>query len=147
MSSMRPVPQGLQLDLFLLMWRAGLPCYQYSAQRAFNIVFPLCRMEGRTSLVALLAKNPPAVRETWVRSLGREDPLEKGMATHSSIPAWRIPPTEEPGELQSMGPQRIAQDRAIQHSTGWMASRFPVFCLGSEVWLCIYDVKSSQSME
>ena len=50
-------------------------------------------------------KNPPAVQETWVRSLGREDPLEKEMATHSSIPAWKIPWTEEPGSLQSMGSQ------------------------------------------
>ena len=49
------------------------------------------------------AKNPPAIRETWVRSLGWEDRLEKGMATHSSILAWRIPWTEEPGKLQSLG--------------------------------------------
>ena len=45
--------------------------------------------------------------ETWVRSLGREDPLEKGKATHSSILAWRIPGTEEPGGLESMGSQRV----------------------------------------
>ena len=49
----------------------------------------------------------PAVWETWVRYLGQEDPLEKGMATHSSILAWRIPWTEEPGGLQSMGPDRV----------------------------------------
>ena len=55
------------------------------------------------SLVAQMVKNPPAVQETWVRSLGWEDPLEKEMATHSSILAWRIPWTEEPGGLQSMG--------------------------------------------
>ena len=47
----------------------------------------------------------PAMRETWVRSLDREDPLEKEMATHSSILAWRIPRTEEPGRLQAMGSQ------------------------------------------
>ena len=58
------------------------------------------------SLVAQLVKNPPAVQEVWVRSLGPEDPLEKGMATHSSILAWRIPWTEEPGGLQSVGLQR-----------------------------------------
>ena len=46
-----------------------------------------------------MVKNPPAMQETWVRSLGQEDPLEKGMATHSSILAWRIPWTEEPGRL------------------------------------------------
>ena len=55
-------------------------------------------------------KSPPAVPETQVRSLAWEDPLEKGMATHSSILAWRIPWTEEPGGLQSMGSQRVRQD-------------------------------------
>ena len=58
----------------------------------------------RASLVAQLVKNPPAMRETWVRSLDWEDPLEEGMATHPRILAWRIPWTEEPGGLQSMGP-------------------------------------------
>ena len=52
------------------------------------------------SLVAQLSKNPPAMWETWVQSLGWEDPLEKGKATYSSILAWRIPWTEEPGRLQ-----------------------------------------------
>ena len=52
-------------------------------------------------------KRLPALQETWVRSLGREDPLEKEMATHSSILAWRIPWTEEPGGLQSTGYQRV----------------------------------------
>ena len=55
------------------------------------------------SLVAQLVKNPPAVRETWVPSLGQEDPLEKEMATHSSILAWEIPWTEESGGLQPWG--------------------------------------------
>ena len=57
-----------------------------------------------------MVKNLPAMQETWFRSLGQEDPLEKGMATHSSILAWRIPWTEEPGRLQSMGSQRIGHD-------------------------------------
>ena len=56
-------------------------------------------------LVAQMLKNSPAMLETWVQSPGREDPLEKGMATHSSILAWEIPSTEEPGRLQSMGLQ------------------------------------------
>ena len=60
---------------------------------------------GRASLIAQLVKNLPAVQESWVRFLGREDPLEKEMATHSSVFAWRIPWTEEPGRLQSMGSQ------------------------------------------
>ena len=55
------------------------------------------------SLVAQLVKNLPAVQETWVRSLGWEDPLEKEMAIHSRTIAWKIPWTEEPGRLQSMG--------------------------------------------
>ena len=57
-----------------------------------------------------MVNNLPAVHETQVQSLGREDPLEKGMATHSSILAWRIPWTEEPGGLQSMGSQRVGND-------------------------------------
>ena len=61
-------------------------------------------------IVAQTVKDPPAMRETQVRSLGWEDSLEKGMATHSSILAWRIPWTEEPGGLQSMGLQRLGHD-------------------------------------
>ena len=59
------------------------------------------------SLVAQLVKNLPAMQETWVQSLGWEDLLEEDMATHSSIPAWRIPWTEEPGRLQSMGHKEL----------------------------------------
>ena len=61
--------------------------------------------------------NLPASEEMGVRSLGQEDPLEEGMATDSSIPAWRIPWTEEPGGLQSMGSQRVGHDRAINAFT------------------------------
>ena len=64
----------------------------------------------RASLVAQTVKNLPAMQETWVQSLGQEDPLEKGMATHSSILAWRILWTEEPSGLQSMGSQRVRHD-------------------------------------
>ena len=59
------------------------------------------------SLVAQRLKRLPAMRETWVQSLGREDPLETEMATHSSILVWEIPWTEEPGGLQSVGSQRV----------------------------------------
>ena len=62
---------------------------------------------SEASLVAQMVKNLPAMWETWVQSLGWEDPLEKGMATHSSILVWRIPRMEEPGRLQSMGLQRV----------------------------------------
>ena len=61
---------------------------------------------GGASLVAQMVKNPPAMLETWVRSVGWEDPLEEGMATHSSIFAWRI----LPDRLQSMGSQRVGHD-------------------------------------
>ena len=57
-----------------------------------------------------MVKNPPAMREIWVHSLGWEDALEEGTATHSSILAWRIPWTEEPGRLQSMVLQRVRHD-------------------------------------
>ena len=63
-----------------------------------------------TYLVAQMVKRLPAMRETGVQSLGREDPLEKDMATHSSIHAWKIPWMEKPGGLQSMGLQRVGHD-------------------------------------
>ena len=62
------------------------------------------------SLVAQMVKNLPAMQEMWVWPLGQEDPLEKKMATHSSILAWEIPWTEEPGVLQSMGSKRVGHD-------------------------------------
>ena len=62
------------------------------------------------SLVAQMVKNLPEMQETWVRSLDWEDPLEKGMATHSSVLAWSTPWTEEPSGLLSMGPQRAGHD-------------------------------------
>ena len=64
------------------------------------------------SLAAQSVTNLPDVQETWVQSLGREDPLEREMATHSSILAWKISWTEEPGGLQSMGSQRVRYDWA-----------------------------------
>ena len=62
------------------------------------------------SLVAQMVKNLPVTQETQVPSLGQEDPLQKGMATYSSIFAWRIPWTEEPGRLQSLGSLRVRHD-------------------------------------
>ena len=75
-------------------------------------------------------KNLPAMQETWVRSLGGEDPLEKEVATHSSIPAWRIPCTEEPGRLQSMGSQRVRHDSAIKKKN----------CSITEYWKIVLEV-------
>ena len=68
------------------------------------------------SLMAQTIKIPPEILETWVQSLGWEDPLDKGMATHSSILAWRIPRTEEPDRLQSIGSQRVGHDGATHTS-------------------------------
>ena len=62
-------------------------------------------------LMAQMAKNLPAMQETWVCSLGQEDPLEKGMATHSSTLAWRVPWTQQLGRLQPVGSQRVRHDR------------------------------------
>ena len=72
----------------------------------------LCKWD---SLVAQTVKNPPAILETWVQPLRWEDLLEKGTATHSAILAWRMPWTEEPGGLQSMGLQRVKDDWSDFH--------------------------------
>ena len=69
-----------------------------------------CPCDYWASLVDQAVRNSHAMQETWVRSLGQEDPLEKEMATHSSILAWRIPWTEEPSGLQSLGSQRVRHD-------------------------------------
>ena len=78
-----------------------------------GIGYPL--LYSWASLVAQLVKNPPAMWETWVRPLGWKNPLEEGMATHSSILAWRIPWTKESGELQSAGSQRVGHDWVTEH--------------------------------
>ena len=72
--------------------------------------FDVIRNIVRATLVAQTVKRLPTMRETRVRSRGREDPLEKEMAPHSSILAWKIPWIEEPGRLQSMGSQRVGYD-------------------------------------
>ena len=74
----------------------------------FEFIF-VCGVR-RASLVAQLVKNLPAMQETWFQFLGQEDPLEREMATHSSILAWRIPETEEPGGLLSMGLHRVGHN-------------------------------------
>ena len=73
------------------------------------------------SVVAQTVKNMPAMQETWVPSPGQEDPLEKGIAAHSSVLARRIPWTEKPDRLQSMGSQRVRHDRSdlAQTPTQW----------------------------
>ena len=74
-------------------------------------------MDKWASLAAQVVKNLPAMQDTRVQSLGQEDPLYKGMATHFGILAWRIPWTEEPGTLQSMGLQRVRHDSVTNTHT------------------------------
>ena len=69
------------------------------------------------SPMAHRVKNPPVMQETWVRSLGQEDPLDEGRATHSSIPAWRILWTEESGGLQFTGLQRAGHGLVTEHTS------------------------------
>ena len=82
---------------------SSAPWYNYNSVLYLRICLPSVSPAKWVSLVAQTVKYPPEMQETHVQSLGWEDPLEKGMATHSSILAWRIPWTEEPGGLQSMG--------------------------------------------
>ena len=82
-----------------------------------TVVFDFPKVIMWASLVAQLVKNPPAMWETWVRSLSWEDPLVKGTGTLSSILAWRIPWTKKPGRLQSMGSQRVRHAPATSTCT------------------------------
>ena len=85
--------------------------WESQSQMQFFMAASLCNWFPHVaSLVGQRIKNLSAMQKTRVRSLGQEDPLEKEMATHSNILAWRIPWTEEPGTLQSMGSQRIKHD-------------------------------------
>ena len=81
-----------------------------------------------TSLMAQTIENLPATQETWVRSLGREDPVAKRMAIHASILGWKIPYTEKPGGLQSSGSQRATNVRTCTHThthTRWRTTSSP----------------------
>ena len=85
-------------------------------QNDFNyILFRFFSIINWASPVAQTVMNPPAVQETWVQSLDREDPLEKGMATHSRTFAWRIPRTEQPGRLQSAKSQLTGKIEGKRH--------------------------------
>ena len=84
---------------------------------------------SRSSLVAQMVKCLSTTWETWVWSLGREDPLEKEMAIHSSTIAWKIPWTEEPGRLQSMGSQRVKHDLATSLSFSFIDYIIPAWII------------------
>ena len=87
-----------------------LPLFIVTPISSAHTAFYKHRCSLWASLEAQMVKNPPAMQETWVQSLCQEDPLEKGMATHSSILAWRLPWIEEPGGLQPIGSQRVGHD-------------------------------------
>ena len=97
------------------------------------------------SLMAQTVRNLPVMQETQVRSLGQEDPLEKGMATHSSIFAWRIPRTEEPGGLQSLGWQWVRHDWRINTSALLTLTFSEYWKL--ELWLWCSTVVSKKGTE
>ena len=94
----------------------------------------------QTSLGAQLVKNLPAIQETQVQSVGQKDPLEKGMATHSSILTWKIPWTEEPGGLPSIGSHRVRQDWATNTLT------FSSAVVTTHVWLTELLICGSYSL-
>ena len=111
----------------------GFCCPTTWISHNYTYVFSLLRV----SLVAQRVKHLPAMQETWVRSLGWEDPPEKAMATDSSTFAWKIPWTEEPGRLQSMGSQRVRHD--------WVASlSFPFSLLSLFPLLPSHSSRPSQ---
>ena len=110
--------QRLNLSLFhLLYWQAdSLPLHHLGSLKNPGVYLKHKNWYHRASLVAQMVKRLPTMREMQIQSLGREDLLEKEMATHSSILAWRIPWTEEPGGLQSMGSQRDTTEQLSTHT-------------------------------
>ena len=102
--SLREVKKVAQPHSEGVIWLELKPKHSAARAQAPDL---LCSTAQLPSLVAQMVKSPPAMQETQVQSLGQKDPLEKERATHSSILAWEIPWTEEPGGLQSMGLQEL----------------------------------------
>ena len=138
-----PIPTKLQLSSFSVKYlffplqvpkekRANIYCAQILNSNDDLILFSLAQLSSvwlvasllqqGASLVVQMVKNLPAMQESWVQSLGWEDPLEKGMATHSSILAWRISWTAGPGGLQSMGLQTVGHDWMTNTFTQWISN-------------------------
>jgi len=101
--------------MYLIVYFTSFFWVQDSSIQRFSSLAGSSQTNG-VLLIAQSVKNLSAIQETWVRFLGWEDMLEKEMETHSSILAWRIPWTEEPGRLQSMGSQRVGHDRVTSLS-------------------------------
>ena len=115
--------------MYQVLWWVLYPCYSiYFSQQLCELDVSICILGFPGTLVAQRVKHLPAMQETWVRSLSQEDPLEKEMATHSSTLAWKIPWTEKPGRLQSMGSQRV------EHN--WATSLTPLGSSASEDSAC-----------
>ena len=108
-----PLEKGTATHSSILAWRISWTVWFMGSQRVGHdwVTFTLA------SLVAQTVRNLPAIRETWIQSLGREDPLEKEMAIHSSILAWEIPWTEWPGRLPSTGLQRAGHNLETKTKT------------------------------
>ena len=124
------------VNLPILKWeKEKTPVYSIMNEKA-NInnmqrIIPFVGKKKKKRIhVVQTVKNSPAMSETWVQSVGWEHPLEKGMATHSSILAWRTPWTEEPGGLQSMGWQRVGHSRATKPSNAFSTHFY--ICIKSE---------------
>ena len=115
-----PVTPGvswLPTFAFQSLWNKRISFYGVSSRRSCRSSknqSALASLASGGSLVAQMVKNLPAVQKTWVQSLGWEDPLETGMATHSSILAWSIPWTEEPGGLPSLGLRTVGDNFATK---------------------------------
>ena len=107
--SSQQVPDSTWEEVYTTLMTSLCRFYQKEAWYFHNWDFKIVKTK-RASQLALVVKNPLAKQETWIRSLGWEDALEEGIATHYSILAWRMPWTEEPGRLQSMGLQRVRRD-------------------------------------
>ena len=107
---MHSLPLDFPISRLLSVFKSQTLCNQVT--RKWN---PPTLPDLKASLVAQMVKRLPVIQESWVWSLGWEDPLEKAMATHSSTLAWKIPWVEEPGGLQFMGSQRVGHDWATSH--------------------------------
>ena len=105
---------GRFIFICVIIWQMFTSQTRLQGSNQCRDIFGLCWGLPNGSAI----KNPPAMQETWVWSLGQESPLEEEMATHSSILAWSIPGTEEPGRLQSMWLQRVGHDCA--HYLSWL---------------------------
>ena len=112
----------------------------------FNTSFLILFRSIIASLVAQMVKSPPAMQEPWVQSLGWEDPLEKGMLTHSSILAWRIPWTEEPSRLQSMESQELNITEQLTLLLHYVWNYYPINkYLGGFLYLSLLLIYSTSS--